>query len=85
MTNIHLMIYLDEILIIAGTLQDLILHWDAVIYFLQNVGFLLNSKKFFLEPSQTIEFLGVTNASTKMDISLVVVVVQELTFGFYEK
>ena len=52
--NIRLIIYLDEMLITARPVQELIFHRDTVVYLLQNLGFVLNLKKSVLEPSQKI-------------------------------
>ena len=67
--NIRLIIYLDDMLIMARSVQDLIFHRDTVIYLLQNLGFVLNLKS-VLEPSKKIEFLGMVLDSIKMEISL---------------
>ena len=64
--NIGLIIYLDDIIIMVRTLQELIFHRDTVIYPLQNLGFALDLKKSVLEPSQAIEFIVVIIDSVKM-------------------
>ena len=66
----RLMIYLDDMLIMARSVQELIFHQDTVIYLLQNLGFVLNLKKSVLEPSQKIEFLEMVIDCLKMEISL---------------
>ena len=53
--SICLKIYLDDMLIMARSVQELIFHRDTVIYLLQNLGFALNLKKSVLEPSQKTE------------------------------
>ena len=68
--NLCLIIYLDNMLIMARSVQELIFHRDTVIYLLHNLGFVLNLKKSVLEPSQKIEFLGMVIDSMKMEISL---------------
>ena len=68
--NSRLIIYLDNMLIMARSVQELIFHQDTVIYFKQNLGFVLNLKKSVLEPYQKIEFLGMVIDSMKMEISL---------------
>ena len=68
--NIRLIICLDDMLIMARSVQELIFHRDTVIYLLQNLGFVLNLKKSVLEPSQKIEFLGMFLDSMKMEITL---------------
>ena len=64
--NIGLIIYLDDIIIMVRTLQELIFHRDTVIYPLQNLGFALDLKKPVLEPSQAIECIVVIIDSVKM-------------------
>ena len=44
---------LDDILTMNHTLQELIFHRDIVIYHLQNLGTVLNLKKFVLDLFQT--------------------------------
>ena len=56
--NIRLIIYLDDMLIMPRSVQELISHRETVIYLLQNLGFALILKKSVLEPSERIEFLG---------------------------
>ena len=67
---IRLIIYLEDMLILAGSTQELIFHRDTVIYLLQNLIFVLNLKKSVLESSQKIEFLGMIIDSIKMEVSL---------------
>ena len=67
---IRLIIYLEDMLILAGSTQELIFHQDTVIYLLQNLVFVLNLKKSVLESSQKIEFLGMIIDSIKMEVSL---------------
>ena len=52
--NIRLIVYLDDMLIMVRSVQELIFHRDNVIYLLQNLGFVLNLKKSVLGPSQKI-------------------------------
>ena len=61
-----MIIYMDNMSIIGR----LIFHWNIVIYLLQNLIFVLNSKKSDLEPCQTMEFLQVIIDSVNMEISL---------------
>ena len=68
--NIHLIIYLDDMMIMARSVQELIFHQDNVIYLLKNLRFVLNLKKSVLEPSQKTEFLRMVIDSMKMEISL---------------
>ena len=68
--NIFLIIYLDDMLIMAGSVHELIFHRDTVIYLLPNLVFVLTLKRLVLEPSQKIEVLEMVLDSIKMEISL---------------
>jgi hypothetical protein len=56
--GIRLIIYLDDILIIASSVETLNLHKKIAIDLLESLGFLINYKKSNLIPSQQIVFLG---------------------------
>jgi hypothetical protein len=56
--GIRLIIYLDDMLIMAASRQELIKHRDTVLYLLQVLGLVINGKKSQLIPTQEIEFLG---------------------------
>ena len=68
--NIFLIIYLDDMLILARSVHELIFHRDTVIYLLPNLVFVLHLKRLVLEPSQKIEVLEMVLGSIKMEISL---------------
>ena len=68
--GLHLVIYIDDILIMAETESLLKDHIIAVIYLLENLGFVINHPKSVLTPTQEIEFLGFTVNSTKMELKL---------------
>ncbi len=68
--SIRLIIYLDDILVMAES-QDLVLHHAAsVLNLLESLGFLVNYKKSLLVPSQQIEFLGLLIHSMALTIQL---------------
>ena len=67
--NIPLIIYLDDMLI-GHTIRETLMARDTVIFFLQQLGFVLNLKKSLLGPTQRIEFLWVTVDSLIMTLSL---------------
>ena len=50
-----------------GTLEDLLMARDTLIFILQHLGFLINIKKSYLEPTSTLEFLGVIVDSGKRE------------------
>ena len=56
--GLRLIIYLDDILLMADSPEKLQYHTHILINLLQDLGFILNTKKCSLEPSQVIEFLG---------------------------
>ena len=55
---VQLIIFLDDILLMASSKEELTLARDTLIYLLQNLGFLINCKKSVLKPVQNIQFLG---------------------------
>ena len=68
--NIRLIIYLDDMLILARTVEEALSHLHTVIYLLENLGFVINKKKSAMTPSTIMEFLGFIINSKDMTISL---------------
>ena len=68
--NVRLIIYLDDCLLLGATVQETLMARDTLIYVLQHLGFTVNFQKSVLDPSQTIEFLGINVDSNKMKLSL---------------
>ena len=64
-----LIIFLDDILIMASSKEELTFAWGTLIY-LQNLGFLINYKKSVLEPCQNIQFLSMEINSIEMPLTL---------------
>ena len=62
--------YIDDILVMAKSRELLVNQAAEMFYLLENLGFLINQKKFILEPSQTMEFLGFTLDTVAMEITL---------------
>ena len=56
--GIRLLIFLDNILIMADSLQRAAEHTELVIRVLESLGFVIKKKKSILKPTQTIPFLG---------------------------
>ena len=56
--GIRLVIYLDDILIMAASKELALKHTDLVISLLQQLGFTINLEKSRLLPSQVVEYLG---------------------------
>jgi hypothetical protein len=68
--GIRLVIYLDDVLIMASS-KDLVLqHLHLVIGLFTSLGFLVNAEKSVFLPSQEIEFLGVIIDSVSLSFSL---------------
>ena len=65
--GIRLVIYMDDMLLMASSKQTLTEHVQLTMYLLENLGF---SKKSILSPSQEIEFLGMLLNSITMEIKL---------------
>ena len=68
--NVRIIIYLDDMLLMASSLEDLLMARDTMIFILQHLGFLINIKKSCLEPTSTLEFLGVIVYSGEMLLNL---------------
>ena len=57
--NVTLIIFLDDILIMASTKKELLQARDPLIFLLQTLGFLVNKNKSVLHPCQILQFLVV--------------------------
>ena len=68
--GVRLIIFLDDILLVASTPEELRRMRDTTIFLLQSLGFLINVKKSVFEPTQKIEFLGMVVDSVEMTLSL---------------
>ena len=68
--GVRLIIYLDDILIIASSIETLNHHKTLAIDLLESLGFLINYKKSNPTPSQQIVFLGMLVDSASMQFIL---------------
>ena len=68
--NIRLIIYLDDLLLMGETLQEIEMARDSTIFLFHHLGFVINLKKSVLTPQTRIEFLGIVIDSNAMTISL---------------
>ena len=68
--NIRITIYLDNMLLLGKTMEEILVARDTLIFLLQNLGFVINLKKSVLEPQQKIEFLGLIIDSQNLSLSL---------------
>lgn len=68
--GIRLVIYMDNMLLMANSKQKLTEHVQIALFLLENLGLIINSKKSILVPTQEIKFLGMTVNSLTMDLKL---------------
>ena len=76
--GISLIIYLDDLLIAAGTYIDCLNHTKQVISLLESLGFRTNYEKSIIIPTQKLEFLGFIIDSTSMSLALPVGKIQSI-------
>lgn len=62
----HLIVYLDEILIMNISKDSTKADVDKVVELLQSLGFLMNWEKSIVEPSHVLEYLGLVINSVKL-------------------
>ena len=67
---VRLVIYLDDILLMANSSQRARDHTSALIYLLQNLGFIVHPEKSITQPAQRVEFLGMTIDTTSMELQV---------------
>ena len=67
---IRVLIYLDDFLLLAATVEEAVKNTQLVVTLLQSLGFTINLKKSLLIPIQVITFLGFQIDSVCMKISL---------------
>ena len=68
--GIRVVLYLDDMLIMANSQNKARDHCQWAIYLLMSLGFILNMEKSMWSPRQQIEFLGFRLDSKTMTISL---------------
>ena len=68
--NIKMLIYLDDMLLMGHSIEEISMCRDTVIFLLQYLGYVINWKKSVLTPVQKIEFLGLKVNSVNLEISL---------------
>ena len=68
--GLRMIIYIDDVLIMAESEAMAREHTAALIFLLENLGFTINYPKCLLEPTQVIEFLGFTVSSVTMEIKM---------------
>ena len=65
-----MIIYIDDILLMAESAEQVTLHLEALPYLLTGLGFIINMPKSVTSPTQQIEFLGLQVHSTTLQLSL---------------
>ena len=68
--NVRLIIYLDDILVMGSSLEEIMMSRDTLIFVLQDLGFVINFQKPVLNPSHQIQFLGIEIDSLSMIVFL---------------
>ena len=68
--GVRLIVYIDDILILAETPDLARDHVIGLIYLLENLGFIVSSQKCVLEPTQKIDFLGFLVDSVSRELRL---------------
>ena len=67
---VRIIIFLDDMLVMAQTLKEISQAKETLIFLLQNLGFVINLKKSQLKPVKEIEFLGLVINSVNMTLAL---------------
>ena len=68
--NVRMIIFLDDMLVMAQTLKEISQAKETLIFLLQNLGFEIIFKKSQLTPMKEIEFLGLVINSVNMTLAL---------------
>ena len=68
--GIRMIIYLDDVLLMADSAQESRTHLRAALEILVALGFVINTKKSVFQPTQRLDFLGFVNDAQQMVISL---------------
>ncbi len=68
--GVRIIMYIDDMLIMAESETLLRDHVKGVVYLLENLGFVINLPKSSLEPKRIIDFLGFQIDSTSMELKL---------------
>ena len=68
--GVRLIVYIDDILVIGKSPDEVRNHVEALIALLEGLGFIVNMEKSVLTPSQHIEFLGLQLDTSNMCLSL---------------
>jgi len=68
--GILLVIYMDDMLLLANSRSVLVEHIYTAMYVLENLGFVINKPKSLLQPTLSLEYLGMIINSITIELSL---------------
>ena len=68
--NVRIIIFLDDMLVMVEMLNEVLQAKETLIFLLQNLGFVINSKNSQLIPVKEITFLGLAIKSVNMTLTL---------------
>ena len=68
--NIRMIIYIDDMLIIGSSMEEILMARDTVLHLLEALGFVINYQKSMTTPTTEIEFLGVIINSNTLTLSI---------------
>ena len=64
--NIRIVIYIDDMLLMGSSIQEILTARDSVLYLIAALGLTINWDKSVLEPTQSIVFLGILLETTNL-------------------
>ena len=68
--GLRMVVYLDDILLMASSEELIGQHLTLLVFWLEELGFIINKDKSVMEPGHQIEFLGLTVNSNTMSLSV---------------
>ena len=68
--GVHMIVYIDDILVMGESPEQVKSHLEALTYLLTGLGFVINIPKSITTPAQRIEYLGLLVDSTTLHLSL---------------
>jgi len=68
--GIRIVIYIDDILIMSESALQAAQHLEVLIHILKCLGFIINTEKFLMSPTQELEFLGMMINTNTLLVSL---------------
>ena len=68
--GVHLIVYIDDILLLGESLQQLKVYTAGLTYHIKFLGFVMNPKKYILDPTQELEFIWTQVNTIKIGLKL---------------